>query len=381
MRGGLDFGYAPAQLSGVVYSDLNKNGSRDAGEPGIGGVAISLTGASTASATTAADGSYSFIGLLGGSYSLSSPSTATGLALETASPLAASPAPGQAIDNLNFGYVSGSIAGFAYADYNKNGLRDSTEPGLPGVVIALAGASSATATTASDGSYIFNGLAAGTYTVSAPSSTAGLTRSTASPLQVVLSAGHNTPNVNFGYIETTAPTCTEVSYNGPPFHGTMTFQDTGGGIASLTIVTNINFSTVMPTFTAPSKAPLVVSATRIDATKSATLTVKATDVFGNSFSCDPVVTTITKLRHENGTQTFTDLPYAEHIVTIQNDNPGLNALDVVVNGTTFQVRKLADNATRVLDVSSAMKRGNHNTIDLVPRGKKGDSATITIGDN
>ena len=39
-RGGLDFGYAPARLSGVVFADLNKNGSRDAGEPGIGGVAI-----------------------------------------------------------------------------------------------------------------------------------------------------------------------------------------------------------------------------------------------------------------------------------------------------------------------------------------------------
>jgi hypothetical protein len=198
---------------------------------------------------------------------------------------------------------------------------------------------------------------------------------------VVLSAGQNTPNINFGYTETGNPTCAEVSYKGPPFHGTMTFQDTGGGLASLTIVTNINFRVVMPTFTAPSKVAQAVTATRIDETKSATLTVKAIDVFGNSVTCDPVVTTITKLRHERGTQTFTDLPYAEHIITIQNDNPGLNALDVVVNGTTFQVRRLADNETRVLDVASAMKRGNHNTIDLVPRGKKGDSATISIGDN
>ena len=169
-----------------------------------------MTGASSASATTAADGSYSFIGLLGGSYSLSAPVTASGLARGTTNPLAASPAPGQAIDNLNFGYVSGSIAGFAYADYNRNGVRDSTEPGLASVVIALTGASSATATTAADGSYIFKSLPAGTYTVAAPSSAAGLTRSTTSPLQVILAAGQNTPNINFGYTETTAPTCAEV---------------------------------------------------------------------------------------------------------------------------------------------------------------------------
>ena len=41
--------------------------------------------------------------------------------------------------------------------------------------------------------------------------------------------------------DSTAPVCSEKSYTGPPFHGTMTFQDTrGSGLASLTIVKNVN---------------------------------------------------------------------------------------------------------------------------------------------
>jgi hypothetical protein len=34
---------------------------------------------------------------------------------------------------------------------------------------------------------------------------------------------------------------------------------------------------------------------------------------------------------------------------------------------------------RVVDISSAMKPGLNNTISLIPKGKKGESADITIG--
>ena len=57
----------------------------------------------------------------------------------------------------------------------------------------------ATTATAGDGSYAFAGLNAGTYSVSAPATAAGLTLVTASPLSVILAAGGTQPNVNFGY--------------------------------------------------------------------------------------------------------------------------------------------------------------------------------------
>lgn len=49
-------------ITGTKYEDLNGNGSRDAGEPGLGGVLITLmrNGADVATTTTAADGTYTF---------------------------------------------------------------------------------------------------------------------------------------------------------------------------------------------------------------------------------------------------------------------------------------------------------------------------------
>src|SRR5262249_61705301 len=66
----------PASLSGYVYVDLNENGIRDAGETGISGVTVTLTGVNdlgqpvSRTLTTDADGLYNFTGLRPGTYAL-----------------------------------------------------------------------------------------------------------------------------------------------------------------------------------------------------------------------------------------------------------------------------------------------------------------------
>ena len=76
-------GGTTATLAGAVYDDQNKNGVRDAGEPGIGTTRVDLTGNETVtgasvSAVAYADpsGAYSFAALKPGSYSLSVGATA-----------------------------------------------------------------------------------------------------------------------------------------------------------------------------------------------------------------------------------------------------------------------------------------------------------------
>ena len=68
-----DFGYyvAAAALGNRVWVDINENGIQDSGEPGLGGVEVTLTiaypsgaGTSTLVTTSAADGSYDFGNLL-----------------------------------------------------------------------------------------------------------------------------------------------------------------------------------------------------------------------------------------------------------------------------------------------------------------------------
>ena len=72
-----------AKLSGFAYVDGNNNGVKDAGEVGIPGVTVTLNGtptggaAVTLTAMTADDGSYSFTGLTGGTYSITQTQPAT----------------------------------------------------------------------------------------------------------------------------------------------------------------------------------------------------------------------------------------------------------------------------------------------------------------
>jgi hypothetical protein len=97
--------------------------------------------------------------------------------------------------------------------------------------------------------------------------------------------------------------------------------------------------------------------------------------------CDPIATTVTKLKQGRGNQTFTGIPDVERFVTVMNYEPGLRRIDVIVNGVRFAVRKLDDNEVRVIDVGSAMRPGWNNTITLVPRGRKGESALVVIADH
>lgn len=58
-------------ISGLVFDDFNANGVQDAGEPGLAGVEVQLIGQTgTSSTTSAADGSYSFLGVDHGEYEI-----------------------------------------------------------------------------------------------------------------------------------------------------------------------------------------------------------------------------------------------------------------------------------------------------------------------
>jgi len=207
---GNNFGYVTGSISGTVYSDTNSNGSLDSGESGIGGVTVTLNGPNgTVTTTTASNGTYTFSGLRAGSYTITSPSTAAGENLETASSLSVSLTAGQSSTGNDFGYVfpsNASISGTVYSDANKNSVLDSGETGIGGVTVTLSGPNgTVTTTTASNGTYSFTGLPAGSYIISAPSTAGTKTLETSGSLSVTLTPGQSSTGNNFGYISTTAP--------------------------------------------------------------------------------------------------------------------------------------------------------------------------------
>lgn len=178
----------PAGLSGFVYLDRNNNGAREAGEPGIAGVTVTLTGTSDVGAVnavrvTAADGSYAFTNWRPGTYTLTETHPASYLdGLDTVGSAGGTAAndrftnitltPGLLGTNYNFGeLLPSSLSGYVFADLNNNGVKDPGEAGIANVLVTLSGADdrgtlvNVPQTTDPQGAFHFAGLRPGTYTL------------------------------------------------------------------------------------------------------------------------------------------------------------------------------------------------------------------------
>jgi hypothetical protein len=202
------------------------------------------------------------------------------------------------------------------------------------------------------------------------------------------------------------PSCKVYQNASPPY---MTYQDTGVGLVRLNVNTNLNnnfnvtvspapagttYSPAVPsqpyampageviTFPQPTTGLVTVSAARINSSKSAQLTVTATNAAGATVTCDPISTVVSSLSWNaglNGLQTFSNLSSTDHIIEITNGNPGLQFLAVVVNNIPFIEWNLTNGQAMTVDVSSAMQSGNNNTIVLAGIGfSQGATAQVVI---
>ncbi len=202
-----------APSPGCKYLDANRNGCRDAGEPGIAGVGIRLEeGCDTWKAVTAEDGTYAFTGLLPGTYEVEViESTVPEGHFHTTDPdELVCLKPDHMHRSVDFGNgvreeeeepELGSISGCKYLDANRNGCRDAGEPGIAGVGIRLEeGCDTWKAVTAEDGTYTFTGLLPGTYEVEVIESTVpeGHFHTTDPDELVCLKPDHMHRSVDFG---------------------------------------------------------------------------------------------------------------------------------------------------------------------------------------
>ncbi len=165
---------APPTISGVKYEDLDGDGARDTGEPGLRGWTIRLRyeGGVVTTATTDALGRYSFTltadqfpQLSGGTYSVEEVLQDGWVQSDRPDPVQVSVGDaGREITGMDFGnYRPATIEGTKFDDHDVDGVRDAGEPGLEGWTIARSGGASDV--TDPDGAYRFTGLRPGTYTV------------------------------------------------------------------------------------------------------------------------------------------------------------------------------------------------------------------------
>jgi hypothetical protein len=181
-------------LGDRIWQDLNANGTQDPGEPGIGSVVVKLYDLTTstviARATSDSQGMYAFNGLTdGGCYGLKAVApqgyefVARNQNLDDSRDSDADtngvigwpacvPSNGTSNDwDAGLSPTGGSIGNLVWSDTNRDGIRQPDEAGVANVTLELWNAQTSakirTTTTGSDGSYRFDGLAAGCYGVKA----------------------------------------------------------------------------------------------------------------------------------------------------------------------------------------------------------------------
>jgi protocatechuate 3,4-dioxygenase beta subunit len=218
-------------ICGIKFNDLNGNGARDPGEPGLPGWQIHISGPTDTSVITNSQGNYCVMGLLPGIYTIAEveqpgwvqttpPSGHHSLAVAAdhgygdknfGNRRVTSDTPVKPDGPISVGPISvnpnaimlaqlGSICGTKFNDANRNGVRDPGEPGLSGWQVTISGPADSTVVTDAQGNYCFTGLNPGTYTISEVMQSGWMQTAPSSPANytVVLADGQNVDNRNFG---------------------------------------------------------------------------------------------------------------------------------------------------------------------------------------
>lgn len=127
-------------ITGAKFEDLNGNGVKDQGEPGLPGWTIKLKNSNdqvVAETNTDANGLYSFFDVFVDVYTVEEVGQ-TGWTQTTVNPAPIQIQPGSVVNDIDFGnFHEVSITGLKWDDTNGDGIHQPTEPGQPGVNIEI----------------------------------------------------------------------------------------------------------------------------------------------------------------------------------------------------------------------------------------------------
>jgi hypothetical protein len=190
------------RVEGTLFIDLNNNGARDPGEPGVADALLRLD---NQLARTDAQGYFRFPPVDPGSYRVEIARAPLGLVPTVAIPINVTVAVGQVV-TLEIPMRSVAIIrGRVFDDKNRNGQLDPNEPGLPNVRVFAVGAQTFEARSGSDGQYVLQ-VPPGSYTVTLDRTTLPKRYEPTTPLtQTVTVQTGQTVTIDFGAYEVPRP--------------------------------------------------------------------------------------------------------------------------------------------------------------------------------
>lgn len=162
---------------------------------------------------------------------------------------------------------------------------------------------------------------------------------------------------------------------GPPQQAVFSVVDSTVGLFN--IQTNETNSLVtISGFTPGQTTPVTVIATKVEQTQGATVEIIAENMVGDVNDFDPELITVYGTR---GVKTEPlDVPSSEYVLTVTNSDPGLEALDIQVNGRAY-VLTLKANETRTLNLKAWMTL-NSNTLSFAGEGLADAQASVVLKD-
>jgi len=235
-----------------------------------------------------------------------------------------------------------------------------------------------------------------TFTIRAPASCSALDSVVATINGGTISS--NTTSATFagsssGSFCATAPSPTvtvATATPGPPKQVIFSVQ-APGGLFSLFANTppTANATVAIASFDKGTTLALGITATKIDQSASAVVSLTVIDLCGHTTVFDPVFATITipgsdfhharkfNFNHREAAR-FDGIGHTEGTVLLQNASPGVALLVFRVNGSEFRTH-LSDGQTKKIDISSALVHGT-NTVTVAAFGQPKGSVDLTISD-
>ena len=239
-------------IAGIKFNDLNGNGQREPGEPGLGNFTIyldlnnnNILEPDELSTVTDSEGNYSFNNLPSSIFVVREVEQ---FGFSPTTPPRVINLNGQNFTGIDIGNARpiGTIAGVKYNDFNTNRVREANEPGIEGITIYLDNNNNrsldtgeARTVTDSQGNYAFTELAAGTYPVREVLSS-GFTQTTPDPFITVNGDSFN--NINIGNVRSLG-SIRGVKFN--DLNGNGVLNSGEPGLSGFTIYLDINNNEIL----------------------------------------------------------------------------------------------------------------------------------------